>query len=319
MIDYTLINEIVQELAPQLFVDQVSRNAHFLKFIEKKSPSSAQGPRWQAKVVGHSGASSFSEGSAAPAASDFQSEPAKLPWGQYHATVNLGGLSRDILEAANATYIADYLTKQLEGGMKDIADEVNTDAFSGTASPSVIGLTSAIDDAGTYADINRSTYANWQTYINDNSGTPRAISTALMASTHDYFINTVLGDYDQIWTSQSQVDALAALTSGVGVITPQLHVANGQTEAIAVLGFGGMEMMRPSLFYRGRPVFAIPGYPSGRVDFIKKDTIWFEVLKDVMVEKLAKVNDDENFYITYKLQLVVSEPRMGCASLQDLS
>jgi hypothetical protein len=318
-INQTAVASVIQDYAPQLFVDQVSKNSWLFNHIKERgglrSPSSANGPRWRVKTAGSSSSAWFAEGAPAPASSDFSETEAQLAWGTLHDSMQITGLAIAELDAQPTTYIDQYLRKQTEDHLAQMAVTINTALLGGVTANGITGLTAGIDDTNTYAGINRAIVTNWASYINDNSGIPRAISLTLLDTVHNQLTQTILGNYDEIWTGSAQADAITALAAGNGIITQYQIVADPQSPRY--LGFGGLSNVR--CIYRGRPVFAIPGYPTGRVDFVDASKIWIEELTSLQTKELAQVNADMNMYFTYFLQAVFSETRMGCASLQDLS
>jgi hypothetical protein len=303
MINFAFVTGILQESAPQLFVDCVARQSALYNFLRERNqvrpPSSGQGPTWRAKLVGSAGAALFNENDPAPAGNPFQEQGATLPWQQFHATVSLGGLSRDTMAASSGLYIENYLAQQMEDAMMDIATQVNIAIQA--------DLVAAISALGIYAGINRGVWANWQSYENTDIA-PRNLTNAIMADVHDTLLDVRLGNYDAILTSTAQLTAAQAL--------PQVHpiiiqAPSGQPGLIAQIGYMGGR-------FRDRPIYALPGYPAGRMDFVDTSKMWIEILKDVSVEKLAKVNDDDVWYITLKLRLVVSDPGKGAATALQL-
>lgn len=313
MIDFTKVSPIVQEFAPQLFVDTITRRSEFYNLIRKVSPTSPQGPRWQVKTAGASNASPFAEGDAAPAADEFERVQASLDWGKYHTTVSLGGLSAKVLAAASSTYIQNYIQEQFRDSFEDMVDEINADMLGGATTNGITGITAAIADSGTYAGISRSTYSSWQSYVNDNTGTPRALTIALMDTVHNNLVDTNGGNYDVILCDQDQFDNFTALSSGNGSPAAQrFNVGPGQSALEAIAGFTGAR-------YKGRPVLPIPGYTSGRMDFVRLEALTVEVLSPFMVTPLGKTNADMRWYGEVYLQMKLRNPKKDAAALTDLS
>jgi hypothetical protein len=170
------------------------------------------------------------------------------------------------------------------------------------------------------AGINRATTTNFQCYQNDNTGTPRALTMALMDDVHSNFVDSYGGRYDRILTSQTQVDAYTALSSGNGFPAPtRMVLSNADNSAIALGGFGMIDPLEPAAYYRGRPIFALPGYASDLMHFVDMSQLELEILRDVRVDLKASTNDDITWYVTWKGQLTLRNPRMGAAVLDDLS
>lgn len=312
-IDFAKVTNVVQEFAPQLFVDTITRRSMAWNLFDKVAPSSPQGPRWQVKTAGSSNAAPFAEGDAAPTPDEFEKVQASLSWGAYHSTIRIGGLSRRVLGAASESFIADYVGEQFRDQMADMIDEINADLLGGATTNGVTGLTAAISDTGTYAGLLRSTYSTWQSYVNDNSGSGRAATMALYDTTHNNLVDTNEGNYDLILCDQDQWDNFTALASGNGFpASASFQIMPGQPALEAVAGFTGAR-------YKGRPVIAVPGYTAGRADFLMRDAFTIEILEDFSVIPLSIVNDDMTFYATIFLQAKLRNPKKDAASLQDLN
>lgn len=319
MINVAKVTEAIAQYAPQYLADGITRYTQVFQRVKQVGPSSPQGPRFKVKSAGHTGAVAFAEGDADPAADEFEFVNASLNWGQYHAKITLGGLSRDILAVANEEYILGYIEEQTREAIKELVSRVDTHLRGGVNANGITGLTAAIDDANTYAGIDRTSVTAFACYVNDNGGTPRALSITLMDTVHRQFVDVIGGNYTEIWTSLAQAQALTALTSGNGVPTVQIAVQNGAQTMTKTIGFGGPNPLTPHAYYNGRPVYAIPGYPSGRIDFLDPDGLELEILRAPYVEYRAKTNDDESWVVYFKAQLKFKNPRFQAASLQDLT
>lgn len=307
------VTSIIIEEFPQIVADTLVRRSQLFNLFQMRPPSSPQGPRWQVKTAGNESVTSYAEGASAPSADENEYVQASLDWGQYHGTVSLGGLTRDILAEASASKIDDYLAQEFVDVAEKIVDAVETDLRGAGGSPGVVGLSTMIDDAGTFAGIDRSSATYWRSYVNDNSGTPRALTMALMDDVHLALTDTNGGDYDAILCAQTHFDQYTALTSGNGApATPSLNVGLADRFLAAI---GGHQVA----YYRGRPVIPIKGYTTGRMDFVDTSKLIMRVLKGVSVKEVATSNDDASWYITWKGQTEFENPKKNGASLQDLN
>ncbi len=318
-IDFAKVTGAIAEYAPQYFAKAITRYTQVFERLKKVGPSSPQGPRWKVQSAGHAGAVAFAEGANDPAADEFEYANAALSWGQYHAKITLGGLSRDVLAVANEEFILGYVEEQMAEAFREMVSRIDTHLRGGVNANGIVGIVAAIDDANTYAGLDRTSVTSFACYINDNGGTPRALSMALMDTVHRQFVDVIGGNYTEIWTSLAQAQALTALSSGNGVAAVQINVQNGAQTMTKTIGFGGPNPLTPHAYYNGRPVYAIPGYPSGRIDFVDPEGLELEVLRQPYVEHRAKTNDDESWVVYWKGQLKFKNPRFQAASLQDLS
>lgn len=309
-VDFTKVTGVVQEFAPQLFVDTITRRSMAWNLFDKVSPTSPQGPRWQVKTAGASNAAPFAEGAAAPTADEFERVQASLAWGTYHSTMKISGLARRVLGAANESYIADYIGEQFKDQMADMVDEINADLLGGATTNGITGLTAAIAATGTYANISRSTYSAWGSSATAVSG---ALTVAVMDTQHNTLVDTNGGNYDIILCDQDEWDNFTALAAGNGFpAAGSFNIGPGQTAREAVAGFTGAS-------YKGRPVVAVPAYTAGRMDFLQREAFTIEVLENFTVVPLAKTNDDMTFYATMVLQAKLRNPKKDATVLTALT
>jgi len=311
------VQALIADNAPQAIGEGIAKISTLYRALPKRAPSNAKGPKYRVEVEENASTGRFTPGGTLLAAGARQTQPAAGAWGNYHGSFKLA--ERELLELAEASamgtnLVANEVVSQLKSMRMTIAADVHTDTCTGTATNGIIGLASAIDDTNTYMGLNRSTYSAYACYVNDNSGTPRAISTTLLNATHDYLTQTLGGRATAILCGVAQWNAIAGLT---GVTNDAPRTGPGM----------GLFVDYTDIFYRGMPVIKVPGYTTGRVDFIDEDALWYEVLKDFGppvqwegTNAVERDGDQYKFLVTGYLQLVLGEsPRMQAASLQDLS
>ena len=140
----------------------------------------------------------------------------------------------------------------------------------------------------------------------------------------DYYRNSVLkaelGPSWVIFTGTAQATAMRGFTTGA--VTPYVFVP----ASFGVVEGGAPQLLsKAKIQYRGLPVIELPGYPTGRVDFVDLDGIWLESLYDPEnpfspAEAGSDINGDLTRYSVHAfMQLVCPNPRMSAFSLQDLS
>lgn len=310
-INVNAITDVLRDRAPQDFADATSQREDMLQFTQEVNPSSPNGPTWRVKISNNASGGTFAEGGTFPAGGQYEFLKATLGWGRYVATLEMTGDVEDQLMLSDSLFIDNYFNTQLDDALESLLDDVNTDLLGGANTNGVTGITAAIDDSGTYAGISRSTYPIWSSYCNDNSGTPRALTIALMKETHRQLVDVRKGQYDVILCSQDQFDAYTALT----VDTPALR-APVNTNALQGITFNAGAV---AAGFRGRPLLVVPGYDATRMDFVQRRRWTRETLRAVRVSDPKRVNDDWHWDITFKLQAKLFNPRKNAASIQDLS
>lgn len=319
-INSTLITNVLRKHRNQFFADAVTKRSAMYNLLRKEGPSSPQGPTWQVKVASNGSASLFVEGGTFPAAGNFEQVEATLPWGHYVALITLTGTAERQLEIGGGdAKIINYFRQQLTDANAQIVDLMhdhtlggnNTATVNGQTAQGIIGVTAAIGDTGSYAGISRSTYTVWQSYVNDNSGTPRALTIALMDDCHNNLVDVRGGSYNAVLMSQTQFDNYTQLSSGVP--SPHFQIpGTGPASLTFNAGYTGAT-------YKGRPVLVIPGYNTSRIDFVNLDALSIELLRPITVSEPRRQNDDTYWDITIEPQMKLRNPYMDAASLQDLS
>jgi hypothetical protein len=313
----TSISSIVIDRTPQIFADAVSRNSEGYNFFDKVQPTDSKGPRWQAKTVGRT-AVNYALGGAFPAGAQFQHAQASLAWGRCVATIELYGQAMDELDAGSPLAIDNYLREQFDDATMAMVAKLDAEVWGAVTANGMTGLQTAIDSTGTYAGINRASVTNWASAQGDNSGTPRAVTKALM----DALVNTLLytnkGRFTHVLTTPAIGSTLEAVTSGAGVPALRQNITSETT--LMNLGFGGPNMDQTLIgTYKGRPVHKMAGLVAGAMYFINKPNINIEVLRPFRSSTPKRENDDLFFDVTHICQLKVINPRKDAAVLEDLT
>jgi hypothetical protein len=142
-------------------------------------------------------------------------------------------------------------------GFDVILPELNKALYTGTgnaASHGIFGLSYVTDNTQTYAGLNPATYTNWTAYENDNGGTLRPISRAVLSKV-DSDLARKGTDYSYIITTPEIVEKYGeAFAQDRALTTPQVN-------GVADLGFSGYN-------YKGKPILADVHCPNNTVFFI---------------------------------------------------
>jgi hypothetical protein len=318
-IDVTNVNTVLATRVPQAFEDTVSRNSQAWNLFQKTPPSDAQGPRWSTKITGGAAAENYALGGSFPSGSQYTPLEASMSWGRVVRTIELYGQARNQLEeGASELRITNYFMTQIEDAVQAIVAKVDAEILSTTTTNGATGLQTWIDETGSVANIDRSTYANWRSYQNDNSSTPRAVTKALLDDMHNNLVYVNKGAYDSILVDPAQGDAIAALTTGGGVSQLRDVRAGGDGTQQFAMGFGSQSTDVIG-FYRGVPVIQIQGLVSGTAYFLNRSKCRIELLRPLTVSEAYRVNDDFFWDITMIYQFVVPNPKKDGAVLEDLS
>ena len=111
--------------------------------------------------------------------------PAQLPIGGSRLRNSFTELKTDIAQAktAGVGQLRDLFGSDIQFGMRALMEALNGKLYTGAgvaADGGVFGLENIIDPTQNYANINVSTYPNWISYVNGNSGVGRALTQDLL-------------------------------------------------------------------------------------------------------------------------------------------
>jgi len=155
----TTTTQILSEiLAPELAL-AFNRETRLAQILPVRAASNANGPTW---VVNTGGSIARTHGDGA-AIVDFNSDvdaKASLSWGNYESPFHVTDAAlSDAALSANPRATNDQFARLVSESVATLAKKIETDLFSGSGSNSIIGLDSALDNANTYAGIDRASAA----------------------------------------------------------------------------------------------------------------------------------------------------------------
>jgi hypothetical protein len=298
----TLANLIV-ELYRGPWVEALFTNTFLLTRIQRKT-GVGDGIRWPVRYAGNASAGSYAEGDGSVGSGNQGFKKAFLAWRLNKVEVEVSGLVQAIGDAGGM--IVPALRTELDLGLADVRANINSQLMSDGTGPGsdgtdITGLLAAIADTGIYAGIDRGTYTWWKAYVNDNGGTPRNLSEALIRDVKST-IEGRGGRVTAIYAGSTQWYKYGDLLR-----SERRQQTPGQLT-------GGYQ----TLDFEGAPMIKVPGYPAARVDFLDEEQLEYVVLTDFAAKPMAKVKDSDVIWITHYSQLVYRNPyRAG--SLQDLA
>ena len=124
-----------------------------------------------------------------------------LPWATYKATFSVPKRAMD-QAAANPGEIGALLMSEVMEAAKDLSSKIASDLFAGAVSNGLVGLQAIVDNANTYAGVNRATSGNenWRSVVIDHSTvtpdppdpdviTPDELSTAVLYELEELFFD----------------------------------------------------------------------------------------------------------------------------------
>jgi len=323
----TTLAELIVQLYAGPWVDALTKNTFLLTRLQERGKvitGKGAAIRWPVRYAGNSAVGSYADGGAAAGSGQQAAKQAVLAWKYNRAEVSVTGPS--LAAGAAGGMVIDPLRFELDNGLLDMRDSINTQIMSagtGNSSLDITGLYAALADSGTYAGLPRDTYTWWKAYVSANGGTPRGLSEALMRTVAQTVADRG-GKLTAVYTGSAQWYAYGDL----------LRSERRQQNPTSLTG--GYQ----ALDFEGVPLIKVPGYTAGRMDFIDEDLWEYQILpvtdatqqavtglRNVVavpgvpgfgILVLGATKDSADFWIIHYSQLVCRNPyRMGV--LKDLA
>jgi hypothetical protein len=337
------IDAVLSRKFSKALTDTINRRTDGLRYIPIRPNDSGKLPTWAVKFSGTKGATVFAEGSDVQA-SEFDINPKKdavLAWGNYRAPTQVTDLA--VLVGANAgegtaDELVDLVRSSLGDSIKTLATGINKDLFIGTGTsggnPNIVGLFGGAAAAtGTYAGINRATYADWAGHVLGNGGVARPITDDLLRQAEQLVFNAGQEPPNLIFTTAGVHRKYA------GIFESERRIITAG-EAPAMLQKGTMQ-----LYWGACPVVRDVHCPSGKLVMLNTDNVELvypreflaaigmprpnmeerpltngvqQLAVPVIVEVLARTGNSLKFNVWTHLQLRVRSPN-GVVVIEDIS
>lgn len=190
-VDLSRVVAALPTLVADRVTKQMNRSAPLLQLLTHEA-GFGHNLQWDAqfKNAGEVTDSTLGEGADVTTFQDDDLVPAVLQWGNYSEAIALTGKAMAIARTVGKpSDLADLFATKVVDAVMRLAKNIGRDCWTGSgATNRILGLyggatlTSGapLSAAGTYASINRATYADWQSNVLANGGTPRALSFQLM-------------------------------------------------------------------------------------------------------------------------------------------
>lgn len=310
--DTTQLAELINRYWDKPFADLVARDYWMLKRFPHV-PGKADGPRWKVQAdAKNTSAAGYAEGAALPTAVAHRWLDAKLAWKFVWVGVEVTGQTKAQMKGEGGfTGYSDALAVEVEQSLLDLRDKINTMLLATTVGANDIdSILTGVDDAVTYASINPATFTEWKSYSNNNTGTNRALTIALMQDVKTSVEDTPrFGNVSVVMTTPSIWNTYGNLLTSLRRFSPQAKLD------------GGFQ----ALDFEGVPVVKVPSHPANRLLFLsEKDkqgnaSIQYRVLKNFeTLDKSQSKADSMFFLITHYAQLQCRSRRIH-GLLEDIS
>lgn len=271
-------SDALSQLFAPILVRQMNRKVVLTNLLRKVN-GSGKNCAWDVTFSGITDASTYTEGADVSSYDNDTEEDAILSWGQYRQNFGISGLALSVAMSSQGNareYLDMIMKKAVDSGSKMLSD-MNGDLYAGTGgSVDIVGLDAALATTGTYAGIAKATYSEWQGNVDENSGTPRALTKSLMDSMERTIFTACGMSPSMIVTTPAIVSKYEQL---LDAITRQI-LEKGElatpirglgTPVINENGFSG-------LHYKGIPIYRDKDATSGTMYWLNEDHIEIEVL-----------------------------------------
>ncbi len=222
----------------------------------------------------------FAEGEAIPTGQAQGRQTVEWSYKRYGTTVSIDGLTQAQSTAGGLVNLTDLLADEMMLAVDDLKHAITMDALGANAQSdtdhTIISLDKIVaDDNTAICGLDQTSDTWFASYQNDNTGTGRALSLALMDDVWDNLVDARLAMPDAIWTSQKQFSAYEALIDGQ---IRYMDLAKGDARFKA-------------LDYRGVPVVAVPKFKNDQFIYAQSNDFSFYYLPQRSYTSAGKVVD----------------------------
>lgn len=247
------------------------------------APALGQNLTWDVEFSNsaESADSSLAEGATVTVFGDDDIVPAVLQWANYSEAISLTGKARAIARASGSpAELEDLFGQKLERAVRRLTKNLARDMYVGPGSSDrILGLFggaslttgSPLAATGTYAGIDRSTYATWAGNVLANGGAPRALDVPLMRDMRRT-IYEACGEMPDLIVCDAYQHEQYGLTFG----SERRYVQDVTLRGQKITLDGGYR----ALEFDGIPVIADVNCPAGSMVFMNSNYVKFRQLPD---------------------------------------
>ena len=302
-VDLNKVAYAMKETFEEPWTESMDRDNFLLQRFGRKT-GKGQEVRWKIHYAGNTSAGAYSENDEIPEAGSQAYTEARVPFKQNWVVVEVTGLVQAATRGG-AAYM-DVLANETKEGLEDLKDRLNDQMLATTADGtgrSIHGMGFIISDVGVYAGIDRAVNTWWQSYVNDNAGTPRPLTIALMQDVMAEMEKTTRkGKISVILTNRKHWYDYGNL------LTPdRRYTASEKLDG----GFMALD-------FEGIPVVAVPNLPAGTMYFLDESEWGYYVLQNFETKPKSTNKDSDRFIITHYSQLLCKHPGRQ-AKITDLA
>lgn len=288
-VDLARVTDALPTLLADKVIAQMNRSAPELQLIPFKA-GAHKNLVWDVEFKNASEASNsaVSEGTTSLTHGDDDVVPATLNWCDYSESIAVTGKSlaaaRGSAGAGGASELQDLWGHKMMGAVRRLAKNLGKDFWIGPGTGNrILGLyggstlTSAapLSNAGTYANINRSTYADWKANNLLNGGVTRPLSFDLMRDMRKAIYDACGEMPDLIMCDSTQHEAYGKLFGDNRRYVQEVTI-RGQ-KIVLDGGYRALE-------FDGIPIIASVNHPAGYMTFLNTNYVKMAALDDMPTE-----------------------------------
>lgn len=285
-VDLGRITSALPTLLADKVIAQMNRSAPELQLIPFQ-PGSHKTLVWDVefKNASESSNSALTEGADVSTYGDDDIVPATLSWCDYSESIALTGKAMSAARGstgsiAGASELNDLWMHKTMGAVRRLAKNLGRDFWTGAGSAGrMLGLyggstltsASPLSNAGTYAGVDRSTYADWMGNVLTNGAVTRPLTFDLMRDMRKTIYNACGEMPDLIMCDATQHEAYGLLFGQQRRYVQEVTI-RGQKITLD----GGYR----ALEFDGIPVIASVNHPAGYMSFLNTNYVKLRALDD---------------------------------------
>jgi hypothetical protein len=288
-VDLGAITNALPTLLADKVIPQMNRSAPELQLIPFKAGQHKNLVfDVEFKNASESANSALAEGAAVSTYGDDDIVPATLNWCDYSESIAVTGKAlssaRGSAGAGGASELQDLWTHKTMGAVRRLAKNLGRDFWTGPGTGNrMLGLyggstlTSGapLSNAGTYAGVNRATYADWKANVLLNGGVQRPLSFDLMRDMRKAIYDACGEMPDLIMCDSTQHEAYGKLFGDQRRYVQEVTI-RGQKITLD----GGYR----ALEFDGIPIIASVNHPAGYMTFLNTNYVKMAALDDMPTE-----------------------------------
>lgn len=183
-VNYSQVANTLQTRFMDEIIEQINRSTVAMQLFEKGPGTTGKRLDWGVSFGTAVGAAR-AEGADVASFNDDDKEPATLDFGNYDDAFKITGKAiRAAAAAGNPRQLAALFNENMMDSIERLAKGINQDLYSGSGATNFIhGMTASagpLDATGTYANIDRGSFAQWASNELLNGGVLRALTLHLM-------------------------------------------------------------------------------------------------------------------------------------------